>query len=110
MRLKLTSGASACLGPGGFLCFWISMQNVNFVSGWECGEGFAPCCSQMWDRWTLQCVWTNTSSSTRDNTSPPRLTLALYMILTINARRFQKTQRIFIWECLTLRSPVNQNQ
>ena len=49
--------ASHGLGPGRFLCFWISVQQANVVSGRECGQqGCTPCCTKVcWDRRALQC-------------------------------------------------------
>ena len=83
------------------LCFWIRTQKTNVVSAWECGwQRLAPYCASC-DR-TLQCVWTKTCSSkgfritlreifSRDHTRPPRLSIALPMILTMDARLFQRT-------------------
>ena len=108
MVLGLTENRSFCgtashgLGPGGF--FWFKMQRTNMVSGWTCGrQRFAPYCSQVcWDWRALQCFRSkhghpNISAlrselcSSRDHTRPPKLSVALAMVLTMNARRFQRT-------------------
>ena len=77
---------------------------VFTISSWKRRQqGFAPCCTNVrWDRWTLQCDWTkkvhpkasasrSECCSSRDHTRPLRLSFALAMILTMNARRFQRT-------------------
>ena len=58
------------------------------ISGWECGQQrLAPHCAQVCrDRWTLQ-----NFSSSRDHARPPRSSSALSVVLTMNARRFQRT-------------------
>ena len=64
---------------------------------------FAPCCAEVcWDRGTLQCDWTKHAhpkasaprskvSSSRDHARPLRLSFAHAMVLTMSARRFQRT-------------------
>ena len=43
---KPHSCGTASHGQGrGRLCFWITMQQANFVSGWRCGQVFAQYCS-----------------------------------------------------------------
>ena len=128
-NIRSSCGAALhSLCPARSLYFWFTMQTANVVSVWECGQQrFAPYSSQMfWDRWTLQCFRTKTyfhpkASAprsefcfSREHTRSPLLSSALAMVLTMNARRFQRThplrgmgdyslnrQRILIWELLT---------
>ena len=88
-----------------FLRFGITVQKADVISVWFRGQQrFAPCCSQLcWDRWTLRClpwrkhVHPNASASrsecysSRDHTRSPRLSFALAMVLTMNARRFGRS-------------------
>ena len=96
--------ASHGVGPGRFLHFGIPVPKADVLAGWKRRQQrFAPDCSHMcWDRWTLQCFrakkFTLQSSlsrsdrfSSRDNTRAPKMSFALAMILTMNARRFQRT-------------------
>ena len=91
--------ASHGQGPARFLCFWISMQKANVVSGWECRQpGFAPYCSKVcWGRWASQYVRTEKTCSeflsSRDHTQPSRLSFALAVILTMNTRRYQQASK-----------------
>ena len=87
-----------------FFCLWISMQNTNLNSGWKRGQqGFAQCCSQVcWGQADVAvCLEKNMfirtlpphalSVALHVTTPPPRLSLALAIVLTISARRFQRT-------------------
>ena len=118
--------------------FWFTVRkSERCVWFGKCGQQrLAPSCSQVsWDTRTLHCVVSinmfiqklshhaQSFSSSRDHTCPHRLSFALAMILTKNARRLQRTifcvewesihstrQRILVWESLTLRLLVDRSQ
>ena len=87
-----------------FCIFGSTVQRANTISSWKRGQQrCAPYCLQVFsDRWTLQCfrtkhVYLKASASrskccsSRDHTRPHCLSFALAMVLTMNARRFQRT-------------------
>ena len=89
--------ASYCLGPDDF--FFFAILDPIAQSGLQ---GLAPCYTNVcWGKWTFQCDSTKNVHpevsasrsdfhSSHDHTRPLRLSVALAMV-TMNARRFQKT-------------------
>ena len=86
------------LGLGGVFHFWITAQK-DVVSCWKRGqEGFVPCCTKV-----LMLGQVNVAVSGQNTfiQSLPRAALSVYL---------WRLQRILVWELLTLRSLVDQNQ
>ena len=97
--------ASHGLGPGGFLHFWITVQEANVVSGWTrgqqrfstvllasvLGQVDAAVCRDKKHVHPMASASRSKLSFSRHHTGPLRLSFALATILTMNARRFQRT-------------------
>ena len=88
--------ASHGLRPGGFLRVWITVQKADVVSSWKRGQqGFA--CAGTGGRCsaTVQKHVHPEASAPRSeyvsSRATPRLSFALAMVLTMNARRSQRT-------------------
>ena len=96
--------ASHGLGPGGFLDIWYTIQQTNVVLIGNVDNRDSHCVASVLE-WSglcgvskLQHVHPNASAQRADfccschHTSPSRLSFALATILTMNARRSQRTQ------------------
>ena len=95
--------ASHGLGLVESLYFWITVQNSNVVSGWKRGRkrlaiagvlGQAGVAMFQVKKHGRPKMFASRSEpcSSRDHTRPAMLSVALAMVLTMNARRFQRTQ------------------
>ena len=94
-KIRTFAGATSHGLGGGNMCFWITVQEAIVASGWERGPQCAGTgrCSVTGQKHVYPKASASFSkfSSSRDHARPLRLSFAPAMVLTMNARRFQRT-------------------